>query len=78
MSFQFQARLLRLVLILGVNDQSQPIYKVVMLTRDFYENGLQIIKILGSSNLDIPNYVNQTHDVFSPIGFSIIDTRRQR
>ena len=47
----------RLVLIMSVDEDSNPIYKVIVFNRDFYEMGLQVLEVVNEVNMNEPNYV---------------------
>ena len=49
----------RIVLIVGTNEESQPLYKVIALNQDFYNLGLQEIEVVNEVTTDVPNYVQQ-------------------
>lgn len=39
---------LRIVLRIGINDLEQPVFKVISISRDFYDEGLQELEIMGA------------------------------
>lgn len=49
----------RIAVIMGTDEESRPIYKVLMLSRGFYEAGLQTLELLGNRPLEEPNYSQQ-------------------
>lgn len=55
---------LRIVVINGVDEESQPIYQVLSINRDFYNMGLQTVDIL--SPVTLPEPVYEPDPVFPP------------
>ena len=47
---------LRIVLRVGINELEQPVFKVISISRDFYDDGLQELEIMGAEIKTEPNY----------------------
>lgn len=47
---------LRIVLRIGINELEQPVFKVISISRDFYDDGLQELEIMGAEIKTEPNY----------------------
>lgn len=47
---------LRIVLRVGINELEQPVFKVISISRDFYDEGLQELEIMGAEIKTEPNY----------------------
>lgn len=47
---------LRIVLRVGINELEQPVFKVISISRDFYDDGLQELEIMGAEIRTEPNY----------------------
>lgn len=49
---------LRVVLRTGINELEQPVFKVISLSKDFYEEGLQEVELMGGEQVTAsePNY----------------------
>lgn len=47
---------LRIVLRVGINELEQPVFKVISISRDFYNDGLQELEIMGAEIKTEPNY----------------------
>ena len=47
---------LRIVLRVGINELEQPVFKVISISRDFYDEGLQELEIMGADIKTEPNY----------------------
>ena len=47
---------LRIVLRVGINELEQPVFKVISISKDFYDDGLQELEIMGAEIKTEPNY----------------------
>lgn len=47
---------LRIILRIGINELEQPVFKVISISRDFYDDGLQELEIMGAEIKTEPNY----------------------
>ena len=47
---------LRIVLRIGINELEQPVFKVISISKDFYDDGLQELEIMGAEIKTEPNY----------------------
>lgn len=47
---------LRIVLRIGINELEQPVFKVISISKDFYDDGLQELEIMGAGIKTEPNY----------------------
>ena len=53
----------RVVIIVGTDEESKPIYQVLTISKDFYENGLQQIEIISEVSMIEPNYTSQINKI---------------
>ena len=47
---------LRIVLRIGINELEQPVFKVISISKDFYDDGLQELELMGAEIKTEPNY----------------------
>ena len=50
---------LRIVVVVGSDEESNPVYRVLTIAKDFYQSGLQQIEVMSEVSMVEPNYAAQ-------------------
>lgn len=58
---------LRVVLLIRVDENSNPIYKPIFINQDFYEAGLQEVELINSATPEEPVYAPQMLGHYQPV-----------
>ena len=57
----------RVVLLIRVDENSNPIYRPILINQDFYETGLQEVELINGATPDEPVYAPQMLGQYQPV-----------